>query len=64
VLEELGDRGGGVLVEADAARDVGAALAAHALELVDAAATHRHHGAQMAGALDEQRAPGATLRRR
>jgi hypothetical protein len=51
VLEELGDRGGGVLVEADPAGDVGAALAAHALELVDAAVAHRHDGAQVAGAL-------------
>ena len=30
---ELADRGGGLLVEADPARDVGAALAAHPLEL-------------------------------
>ena len=33
MLEQLADRGGGLLVEADPARDVGAALAAHPLEL-------------------------------
>jgi hypothetical protein len=58
VLEELGDRAGGVLVEADPARDVGAPLAAHALELVDPTAAHRDHRAQVARSLAQRRAGG------
>ena len=57
VLEELADRGGGILVEADSARDLRPALAAHALQLADAAVAHRHDGAQVPDAL-AQRRPG------
>ena len=57
VLVELADRAGGVLVEIDAARDLGAALAAHLLELAQAVATERDHGAQVARA-GEQRGLG------
>ena len=56
MLEQLADRGGGLLVEADPARDVGAARAAHPLELRDAAVAHGDDGAQVARALAQRRA--------
>ena len=58
VLEELGDRGGGVLVEADPARDVRAARAAKPLELAQPAMAHGDHGAKVARALAQRGAGG------